>query len=109
MIARYDVRFDPIALSALEEAATYIEGESGSGRASRWLEAMRLGIQKLESTPGAFPVVCIRRGRPIYSKLVQSHRVYYFVDTSERIVYIVDVVHTARETRLAKYRDPDGD
>ena len=105
MSTRYTVRFDPVALAALEETTTYIEEDSGPDRAGRWLEAMRIGIQKLESTPGAFPVACIRRGRPIHSKLVQTHRVYYFIDSDERLVYIIDVVHTARETKLAEYRD----
>ena len=107
MSSSYDVRFDPVALEALGETAAYIESEFGPIRAGRWLEAMRLGIQKLESTPGAFPVACMRRGRTIHSKLVQGHRVYYFIDTLKGIVYIIDVVHTARETRLAQYRDPD--
>lgn len=106
MSVRYDVRFDPVALAAIEETTAYIEEASGPDRAGRWLETLRLGCQTLESTPRAFPVACIRRGRPIHSKVVQSHRVYYFVDSEERLVYIVDVVHTARETKLAEYRDP---
>lgn len=106
MTAVYQVRYDPAALAALEETATHIEEQSGPGRAAAWLDAMRTGIQKLETTPRAFPVVCLRRGRPIHSKLVISHRVYYFIDEPTRLVYIIDVVHTARETKLAEYRDP---
>lgn len=109
MSERYEVRFDPVALAALSEAAEFIEEQSGSDRVSGWLRAMRAGIRKLESSPRAFGAVCLRRGRPIRSKLVISHRVYYFVDEATRIVYVIDVVHTARETRLAAYRDPAED
>lgn len=102
----YQVRYDPAALAALHEATDYIEEQSGTGRALDWLEAMRIGIQKLETSPRAFPVVCLRRGRPIRSKLVMSHRVYYFIDEPAALVYVIDLVHTARETKLATYRDP---
>lgn len=67
---------------------------------------MRAGIQKLEAYPRVFAAVSMRRGRPIHSKLVMSHRVYYFVDDPTQTVYIIDVVHTARETRLSRYREP---
>ncbi|HEX2253527.1 MAG TPA: hypothetical protein VHQ65_09690 [Thermoanaerobaculia bacterium] len=53
-----------------------------------------------------FGPVCLRRGRTIHSKLVVDHRVFYFVDDASRIVYVIDLVHTARETRLAEYREP---
>jgi plasmid stabilization system protein ParE len=107
VIQVYEVRFDPAALAALGEAADYVEEHSGPDRAAGWLAAMREGMQRLETSPRAYPVACIRRGRPIYSKLVVSHRVYYFVDDPTGIVFVIDVVHTARETRLAEYRDPD--
>ena len=108
MSAGYDVRYDPVAFAALAEAADYIEKQSGRNRATTWLDAMRTSIDKLESYPRAFPAVSIRRGRQIHSKLVISHRVYYFIDDPTRTVYIIDVVHTARETKLAEYRDPPG-
>jgi plasmid stabilization system protein ParE len=104
----YQVRYDPVALAALEEAAAYIEEQSGPDRAASWLRAMRAGIEKLETFPRAFPAMCVRRGRTIHSKLVISHRVYYFIDEPTRLVYVIDVVHTARETKLAGYRDPPG-
>ena len=102
----YKVRYDPVALNALEETTRYIQEESGPDRAVHWLRAMRAGIQKLESLPHAFAVVCMRRGRPIHSKLVLTHRVFYCIDQPTHTVYIIDVVHTACETRLAKYRVP---
>ncbi len=104
--AVYEVRLDPAALTALDQAADYIEAQSGTDRAIDWLAAMRGGIEKLETSPRAFPVVCLRRGRPIHSKLVMSHRVYYFIDEPTSLVYVIDLVHTARETKLATYRDP---
>jgi len=105
MTAAFEVRYDPTALVALEEAADYIEEQSGNARASAWLEAMRSSIEKLETQPRAFAVVVTRGSRPIHSKLVMSHRVFYIVDDPTATVYIIDVVHTARETRLLRYRE----
>lgn len=106
MTAGYEVRYDPVARDALDEAAAYVAEQSGADRAAAWLRAMQAGIRKLQTHPRAFPAVCLRRGRPVHSKVVVSHRVYYFVDDRSRVVYVIDVVHTARETRLAPYRDP---
>ncbi|MEM7354999.1 MAG: type II toxin-antitoxin system RelE/ParE family toxin [Acidobacteriota bacterium] len=107
MTAPYEVRFDRVALEALEEAADYIEEHSGAPRAATWFAKMRAGIQKLEALPRAFAAVSLRRGRPVHSKLVMTHRVFYIVDDPSRVVYIIDVVHTARETKLAAYRKRD--
>ncbi|MCB1037141.1 MAG: type II toxin-antitoxin system RelE/ParE family toxin, partial [Acidobacteria bacterium] len=105
MTGRYEVRLDPVARSALREAASYVKEQSGSGRAKGWLKRMLDGIVSLGSTPGAFSVQCVRQGRAIRSKLIMSHRVFYFIDEPSRTVYVVDVVHTARETRLEDYPD----
>ncbi len=67
---------------------------------------MHEGIDRLESQPRAFPAVTRRRGRPIHSKRIMSHRIFYLIDDPTQIVYIIDVVHTARETKLKEYRDP---
>lgn len=106
MSASYKVRYVSMAVSALEEEARYIEREFSRDRAAAWLRAMRDSIQKLETFPRAFATAGVRSGRPIHSKVVMSHRVYYVVNEATRIVDIIDVVHTARETRLSKYREP---
>lgn len=106
MSSGYEVRYDPAVLAVLEETVAYIEDQSGASRAVAWLDAMNASIQQLETSPRAFPAVCFRRGRPIHSKLVMNHRVYYFIDDPTRLVYVVDVIHTARETQLAMYREP---
>lgn len=105
MTAVHEVRFSPQALAGLEEAAAYIEEQSGAARSASWLRSALDSIGKLRVVPRAFASVCVRRGRTIHSKLVVSHRVFYFVDEPAKLVYIVDVVHTARESRLAAYRD----
>ena len=103
----YEVRYDPEAIAALEEAVAYIAEQSGADRALGWLDAIRAGIERLETSPRVFRSVCHRRGRLIRSKLVVNHRVYYFIDEQSRLVYVIDVVHTARETKLAEYRDSE--
>ncbi|MEM9291562.1 MAG: type II toxin-antitoxin system RelE/ParE family toxin [Acidobacteriota bacterium] len=104
MSGQYSVRFDPEAIAALEEAANYIESDSSTERARTWLRAMLSSIENLESFPRAFPAESRRGKRSIRSKLVMSHRVFYFVDDGSNIVYIVDVVHTAQDTKLRQYR-----
>lgn len=106
MIRTYEVSFDPVALEVLEETFDYIRSDSGPGRAEAWLDAMRAGIDRLESSPQAFRVVTHRRGFPIRAKLVISHWVFYLVDDERSRVYIIDIVHTSRDSRLAEYRIP---
>ena len=55
MTESYEVRYDPVALRALEESATYILEQSGPVRAADWLAAMRSSIEELSSTPRAYP------------------------------------------------------
>lgn len=104
MSAEYEVRNDPVAQQALEEAADFIADEAGPERAVAWLAEMREGIQRLEAHPRAYPAVTLRRGQPVHFKLMVSHRVFYFIDEVARVVYVIDVVHTVRETRLRRYR-----
>jgi plasmid stabilization system protein ParE len=100
----YQVKYEPLALAALEEAAIYIKEHDSSGAASSWLRAMLASAQKLKMLPKAFPIWTEREGRPIFAKLVNPYRVFYFVEDETATVHVIDVVHTARETRLAQYR-----
>jgi plasmid stabilization system protein ParE len=104
----YRIRYEPLAQAALEEAAAYIQRESGPGRAEGWLRAMLEAADKLESLPKAFGIWTTREGQPVYSKLVSPYRVFYVVHDATATVHVIDIVHTARETRLAEYREPPG-
>ncbi len=56
--------------------------------------------------PGTCAQVQVGAGRVIHSKLaMERDRVYFVIDEPGRAVYVIDVVHTARETKLATYRD----
>lgn len=66
---------------------------------------MRSGIEQLEALPRAFAIVGWSRGQTVYSKIVLTHRVFYYVEESTKTVFIIDIVHTARESKLAEYRD----
>ncbi len=57
----------------------------------------------LESHPYAFSVVGEFELEDIRARFVMRHVLYYFVDESARVVTIVDVVHTARETERERY------
>ncbi|MBZ0114591.1 MAG: type II toxin-antitoxin system RelE/ParE family toxin [Thermoanaerobaculia bacterium] len=89
----------------MEESVTYILEQSGPVRAADWLAAMRSSIGELSSTPRAYPVVAHQGGRAVHSKVIMTNRVFYFVDDSECLVFVIDVVHTARETKLLEYRE----
>lgn len=100
----YRVRLMPEAKAALREAAHFIAERDGLGRAESWLDRTLQSIDRLESMPKAFAIWSERRGRPLYSKLIRPYRVFYVVDDQSKCVFILDLVHTARETRLARYR-----
>lgn len=105
MRRRYQIKYEPLALQALEESATYIQEQSGPGRAEAWLRALLDSIDNLETLPKAFGICAHRQGRPIFSKLVPPYRVFYLVEDETDIVHIIDLVHTSRETKLVEYRD----
>ncbi len=57
----------------------------------------------LEKHPSAFPIVGRCEGEDIRACVVMRHVLYYFVDESARLVTILDVVHTARESERQRY------
>lgn len=101
---QYRVRYLNEAKAALREATAYIVDNAGSGRARDWLRKMRKEIDKLERLPFAFPQAAIQDGRAIHARLMSPYRVYYTIDERRSTVYVIDVVHTSRETKLKKYR-----
>jgi plasmid stabilization system protein ParE len=106
-VKRYRVRYTEEATSALREAATYILSQDGSDRARTWLQRMLDETDRLETLPGAFVQVTTIAGRAVRSILVLSYRVYYVIDEPSSTVYVIDVVHTARQTHLQKYTPSD--
>jgi mRNA-degrading endonuclease RelE of RelBE toxin-antitoxin system len=39
---------------------------------------------------------------------VISHRVFFTIDEDAQVVYVVDVVHTARQTKIDEYTAEEG-
>lgn len=108
MTQRYRIRYEPLAEAALQEAAAYILEDSGLGRAEGWLRSLLESVDKLEVLPQAFGVWTKRGGQPVYSKLVPPYRVFYVVEEATATVHVIDIVHTARESKLGEYRDSSG-
>lgn len=102
---RYQVRYLPEATQALREAFLYIQEESGSGRAADRLRRVYALIDDLETTPRATEEEGLFYGREFRSKLVVSHRIFLTIDEPEQLVYVIDIVHTAQQTKLDEYRD----
>lgn len=107
MTLRYRVVYEPLAQEALIEAVDYLTEKSGQELAEHWLAAMLDAIDGLETFPRAFPAWTRRGDHIVYTKLVQAYRVFYVIDDASRKVHVIDVVHTARETKLESYRVPD--
>lgn len=105
MTRRYQVLFEPAGDEALLDTARYIQEHAGDGQAREWLKKMLKAVDKLEYFPTSFGVWTYRKGKAIYSKLIQPYRVFFVVKESTGTVHIIDIVHTARETRLQEYRD----
>jgi len=64
---------------------------------------MMAKIVDLKYQPFGFPKVSDKR--PVRSKRIMSHRVFYFVDETTMTVHIIDIVHTSRDSRLATNGD----
>lgn len=104
MNERYRILYEPEAVMALEESYDYIREDSSRSRADSWLQNLLDSIDSLEIFPKGYKPWSARRGRWIYSKPVPPVRVFYVVDDQKLAVHVIDVVHMARETRLAPYR-----
>jgi plasmid stabilization system protein ParE len=85
--ARYQIKYEPLAQSALEEAAAHIREDSGPERAAGWLRSILASLDKLETLPKAFGVWTQRGGQPVYSKPVPPYRVFYVVDDATLTVH----------------------
>jgi plasmid stabilization system protein ParE len=101
-VKRYRVRYLSEANAALRSAAVYIMEQGGPGRAEDWLRRMLDSIGALATFPEAFPRVTVLAGRAIHSKLVNPYRVYYVIDEAGSTVYVIDVVHTARDEKATR-------
>lgn len=102
---RYRVEYLPEAIDALRAAFLYILEESGPGRAGTWLAELYSSIDQLETAPRSTRDEGLFYGHEFRSKLVMSHRVFITIDDLEHVVYVIDVVHTARQTKLDEYRE----
>ena len=100
---QYGVRYLPEAITSLREAFVYIREDSGDARASDWLREVYASIEQLETTPRATRDEGQFYGRELRSKLVMSHRVFFTIDEAAQVVYVVDLVHTARQNKLDEY------
>jgi plasmid stabilization system protein ParE len=99
----YRVRYLPEATEALRSAFLYVLEDAGPGRAGEWLTAVYASVDQLETTPRATRDEGLFYGREFRSKLVISHRVFFTIDEDAQVVYVVDVVHTARQTKIGDY------
>ncbi len=99
----YRVRYLDEAIAALKEAAAFISERDGKGRARQWLSAMLTAITDLESLPGIWRQVTVLEGRAIRSLLVPPYRIYFVIEEITSTVYVIDVVHTARDSKLRRY------
>ena len=104
---QYRVRDLDEAIGALREAAEFIETQSGQERARGWLRRMLESVTTLETFPGAQPQVTVLDGRVVRSMLANPLRVYYVIEEISATVYVIDIVHTARETQLQRYRSDE--
>ncbi len=104
-MTRYEVTFSRQALASFREIARYIARDAGRGPAGDWLGKVMRGVATLETHPHGFPVVGTFDDKRIRARFVVRHVLYYFVDETARVVTIIDVVHTARQTVRDRYED----
>lgn len=100
---QYRVRYLSEATDALREAAAFIVERDGAPRAGKWLSEMLASIERLETMPGTWRHVTVIEGRVVRSILVAPYRIYFVIEGIASTVYIIDVVHTARDSKLRLY------
>jgi len=103
----FQVKYLPEANDAIRIIYRYIAREEGQGRADGWLDQFTESADKLAHEALTWPVVTTRLGKDVRSKLAIVHRVYYRVEEATKTVWIIDAVHTARQTKLDEYRDDE--
>jgi len=72
-------------------------------RASDWLAKVTDSTATLEAHPRAFPLVGEFAAERIRARPVMRYVLYYFIDESAKVVMIVDVVHSARDSARKQY------
>ena len=97
--------FSEAALDALRRIAGHIAGDSGRDRAAQWLARITDATLALEAHPRGFPIVGELEQEDIRARFIMRHVLYYFVDESARIVTVLDIVHTARQSERNRYEE----
>lgn len=100
---RYSVRYLAEATEALRNAFVHIRRDAGPQRAATWLRKIYTSIDHLETAPRATRYEGVFDGHELRSKLVAAHRVFFAIDDDTQAVHVIDVVHTARQTKLDQY------
>ena len=108
-MTRYEVTFSRQALASFRQITTYIARDAGRGPAGDWLAKVMRGVTTLETHPHGFPIVGRLDAEDIRARFVMRHVLYYFIDEAARVVTIIDVVHTARQTERDRYEDSQVD
>ena len=102
-MTRYRVRYLTEATEALRSAFLHVRENAGPRRAANWLSRVYASIDQLEIAPRATRDEGFFHGHEFRSKLVISHRVFFTIDEDAQVVHVVDIVHTAQQTRLDEY------
>ena len=102
-MTRYRVRYLTEAMEALRSAFLHVRENAGPRSAANWLSRVYASIDQLEIAPRASRDEGFFHGHEFRSKLVISHRVFFTIDEDAQVVHVIDVVHTAQQTRLDEY------
>jgi plasmid stabilization system protein ParE len=102
-VTRYRVRYLTEATEALRAAFLHVREDAGPRRAANWLRRVYASIDQLEIAPRATRDEGFFHGHEFRSKLVISHRVFFTISEDAQVVHVIDVVHTAQQTKLDEY------
>lgn len=100
---RYRVRYLTEATEALRDAFLHVREDAGPRTATDWLRRVYASIDQLEIAPRATRNEGFFHGHEFRSKLVISHRVFFTIDEDAHVVHVIDIVHTAQQTKLDEY------
>lgn len=103
----YQVKLTNYAVEQMREIIGYIsEVLQSPDTAHRWMEKIKLEISSLRTMPNRYPLTPEEpwRSEGIHKMSVENFLVYYWVNESEKIVWVTVIVY-GRRNQLQTLRD----
>lgn len=99
MSKKYNVQITEYALKQIIEIKNYIQNELESPQtANNWLDNLKSSFGSLSTFPARFPIIEEKLlNLDIHRFIVGKHLVYYWIDETQKSVWIIAVIYARRD------------